>query len=397
MSQSFEPQLLYPVPADEQFQRSRNREEPAPHYAQSNERTLLIVAILIGTAIMISIIVLIVVILQTNTPSSKLTTSMEEPTPTQIILPSYTPFPTEPALPQNNTLQIPTLPPSSNPGTELYLEKKDDGSKRIPGESLTLNTSSGRVLFQSNIVQGNNAPIMRVGKETLYQSDLQNQLPHVVSINNQQARITAMESLQRESIILQAGEDEGMISLDSTVFDSRSKDYEKRQNLVQRVLTTVANDSAVVEGKILSMWFYTEQTRKGSYGEAQEYVRKQIQDIYNRLSQRTLSIESAAEIIRSDINLKDIDPLYQQNAIFTFRAEDGDDITIFPEVNDIIWSLDVNEVSEIMTGSTSYGDEYPRESVYMIAVLTSKQNPNDPTAFDVWYKINEDDYNINIY
>src|SRR5437016_3940350 len=100
------------------------------------------------------------------------------------------------------------------------------------------------------------AIIAKVGNEKIYQRDLNTELANYPPQKNIDRKRQLLQKIVKDSIILQAGEKDGLIKLDSSVFDSSTKDYLKRVKLVAEVQELVEHRKDHITGAVLSIWFY---------------------------------------------------------------------------------------------------------------------------------------------
>lgn len=231
--------------------------------------------------------------------------------------------------------------------------------------SLLLIASVGGALFYFNPLNKKQAPfsaktenrpqdaIAKVGEEIIYQQDLDYLtalLPQSLQASPAAEKAILTDQLTRESVILQGARQDNLISLDPTVYNSPAKDYKKRAQLVIQAQEAVSNQSSGIKGTVAAIWFNNPPANtqsKLTLTGRQALANSKISQLHEGVKDKKISMEQAAEQIRSDASLGDLDTLYKENASFAFRAQPDKQITTYPQFSRMLHSLKAGEVSDI--------------------------------------------------
>lgn len=239
--------------------------------------------------------------------------------------------------------------------------------------------------------------VAKVGEEYLYESDLSYELSYYPSDVDSNARETLINKLIQDSIILQAADAEGLIELDKSVFNNAEKDYAKRLSLVQEAQDTINERSVTLKGEVISIWFNNMLPGPLGYEKGKDFAKQKITAIHENLVAGRITFVQAANQIKNDTTLAQVDTSYRSNAYFEFEVSANENITIDPEVDREIRSLNAGDLSVVMVGrdtNASTGDL--QDAFYMIARATEK-NQDAITSFDAWYESKKDLYETELY
>lgn len=252
-----------------------------------------------------------------------------------------------------------------------------------------------------------NAPadkiVAKAGRENIYQKDLDTLMSFRPDKNNAEGKKFFLANLINDSLILQGAKDDLLtdMSLDNTIFNSPNKDLMKRAKVVQQVKTDLAQKTDRIEGQIISIWFIDNQTdQPGKLGlaKSKELAYVKISKIYNQVKNGTLTMEQAAQQIRSDKSLLQIDGSYETNAFFTFTATEGQSITFDKEFDKVLWSLKEGQISDLLVAKV-YDELTQRyyERLYHFAKITKKVQNGKIKDFESWLKAKKETYAVAYY
>lgn len=248
---------------------------------------------------------------------------------------------------------------------------------------------------------GASAPIpgvvAKVGEEYLYESDLSYELSYYPSDVDPNARETLINKMVRESIILQAADAEGVIELDKTVFNNAEKEYAKRLDMVQQAQERIEERSVSIKGEVISIWFSNMLPGPLGYEKGKDFAKQKITSLHESLVTGKVSFTQAANQVRNDTTLAQVDTSYRPNAYFNFEVGSDERITIDPDVDKEIRSLKEGEISTVLVGrdaNASTGEL--QDALFMIARVTER-NQSDITSFDAWYMSKKNLYETEIY
>ena len=237
----------------------------------------------------------------------------------------------------------------------------------------------------------------KVGKENIYKEVLDTEYANYPLSRSASVTKHLLAKIAKDSIILQAGQAEGLISLDATVFNSPDVNYEKRIQLVSKVEDVISQRENKVSGSVISIWFDNFSPGSVGYDKGKQIAYTTIQTIYNQLKNKNISISQATQFIINDAELARVDPSYKSNALLNFTANASDTITYVPAFDAMIRKLSPGKLTPIYLAKDTDRNKKTVDAVYMFAQVTSKKDDGQNENFDEWYGQKQKAYEITIY
>ncbi len=161
--------------------------------------------------------------------------------------------------------------------------------------------------------------LARVGKEYIFFTDIDYYAYKNGEDVDEIEVESALEDLVNESVLLQAGESEGWIELDTVTFNNPFKDFSKRDEQISQVQDMFENrkkNGTVVE--IITVWFFNGYLREYALNngieKAKELAYRKIEAVYKKVVDDGMSMEEASQYLVDDESLKELDLNYDGNA-----------------------------------------------------------------------------------
>lgn len=225
-----------------------------------------------------------------------------------------------------------------------------------------------------------------VGKENLYQKDLDYELSLHPQRSDPQTKEVVKQKMITDSIILQGGDSDGFVTIDSSVFNSPRKDYTKRVALVDSVKKAVVGKSEHTKGAVISIWFRNndyigplglEKSKQLAYG--------RISALQTQIVSGAITIDQAGEMIVKDKSLAQLDKAWTNNAIFHFDVTGAERISFSNQFDTILRELKPGEVSDVYLARNVDSDPNKRyEALYYVGQVLEKTNLGNLSDFDKW-------------
>lgn len=240
-----------------------------------------------------------------------------------------------------------------------------------------------------------NAVIGKVGDENIYQKDLDTELMNYPDVQGVDKRAVLLQKMSKDSIILQAAQKEGLVTLDASVYNSPQKDYAKRVSLVADVMNKIDERKNTIEGNIVTIWFFNGTAGAVGYERGREIANQKITALHTNVTGKKMTMQQAGDAIRADSSLASVDRSYKVNASRTFKGTSTDAITIDPNFDAVIRKLKPGEITPVfLAKSTDPDTKEVLDSLYMFAQVT-KNSSGSSVTFDQWYAQQEKQYAIN--
>ena len=229
-----------------------------------------------------------------------------------------------------------------------------------------------------------------VGEEKIYQQYLDKEL--VAYPPTADARDIVMKKLIEDSVVLQEGVKDGLISKQ----EKSTTDYSERIKLVKKVRQVKDNSVAKVKGQVVSLWFMNMEPAQLGYEEGKIAAYSKIKPLYDKVVDGTLTAKQASEEIINDSSMALIDRSYKTNALLEFNTNQELPLTFDANFDLIIKQLKQGEVSELYLAKDKlpYTDEV-RDAVYMFAVVYEKDLPGN--VISDWLDKAKQNYEVKYY
>lgn len=229
-------------------------------------------------------------------------------------------------------------------------------------------------------------PLVRVGDEIIYQHDMEAELAYYPQNDDPDIRTSLKEKLITDSIVLQGGQEDGLITLDDTIFNSPKKDYQKRLHSIEGVKYAVGQRSKALKGSVISVWFRNNDYI-GPLGleESKQKAFEVISGIREKVLSKSLSMEEAGNMIIADTSLKEIDPAWRNNAMYRFESGKNTRLTLSPELDEELRTLPIGEVSKVyLITNIDVDAQKQYEALYSFGQVTERSDTEGGLSFDDW-------------
>lgn len=244
-----------------------------------------------------------------------------------------------------------------------------------------------------------NQIVAKVGQESIYQQNLDNQIANFPAAPGTDQRRTALDQLIQQSIILQTGSSQGLVKLDSSVFNSQTLDLKKRVLLVEQVKKQIQGLSDTVSGSVVSIWFLNDHVGPLGYEKAKALALQKITPLYEAVKAKKMTMKEAAKLISSDSSLIQLDPVYKTNAYFEFSATKDKPPTFSEEMNTAFWNLKPEEITPLVTVKSQDLDQQGKvvDAFYSFGQVNQKLSKGKTVSFEDWYAKAKEKINVQVY
>jgi len=249
-----------------------------------------------------------------------------------------------------------------------------------------------------SLTPSDNKPIVKVGKEIIYQRDLENELKYYPK-QDESAKKLLLEKIIKDSKILQIGQDEEFIKLDDTYFNSPTKDYMKRVDIVRNVTNTIQENVAGIKGVIISIWFLNDHVGPLGYKKAKEIAFAKISEIQKAVKSGKMTIRAAENQIRNDSSLAQLDQTYKLNASFDFSAAPGEKISWEKEFDDILWQTEEGGITDVFLGQSFDFDNggVKKPAYYMFGQISQRSKLTTTISLDDYISQKGQKYEVSYF
>ncbi len=240
--------------------------------------------------------------------------------------------------------------------------------------------------------------IAKVGEESIFQRDLDTEIQYYPKEAKIDPKKVLLEKIIQDSVILQGAQTEKLITLDQSIYNSPTKDYLKRVKVVEDAKKAVGEKSDSIQGTVISIWFYNIKPAAMGYEKGKETAFTKISQLQKEVKEKKITAEQAAEIIRNDTSLGEVDVQYKTNASFDFSATKDRRITFDPDFDNKLWGLNPGEVTDVyLAGITEPGTGQKTDTVYLFGYLDKKVSSGKIANLDDWISKKRKDYAVTYF
>ncbi len=240
--------------------------------------------------------------------------------------------------------------------------------------------------------------IAKVGEEVLYQKDLDIEDKNYPEIPSKTRKLL-VDKLVKDSVVLQAGQADGLVQLDASIYNSPDKDYKKRVAKVAEIRKILEKRQDMITGNVISIWFYNSSAPTAMDPlKAKEFAKSKITPLHEAVKNKQMTIQQAAEKIKNDESLAQIDRVYKINAIYDFAVNPNEKISYDPVFDAKVKQLSAGQVSELYMGRDYDAKTHQlRDAIYMFAQVKEKNIHGNLLNYDQWYAQKQKNYAITVY
>lgn len=239
--------------------------------------------------------------------------------------------------------------------------------------------------------------VAKVGEEIIYQQDLDVEIAKQPNFpSTPSAKTQLLQKIASDSAILQGAAQEGLVTLDKTVFNSTEKDYLKRIKLVEELKSKVTGQADSISGTIIAIWFHNIKIGPLGLEKSKQMAYDKITKLQSEVKTGKITIEQAGEAIKKDTSLAQIDPAYASNALLNFKINRGQQLTGDKKFNDALSSLKVNEISDVFLGQDRNSVGKTFDALYHFGQIKQRIESGKPSFTD-WFALKAKKYALTIY
>lgn len=239
--------------------------------------------------------------------------------------------------------------------------------------------------------------VLYVGDETIYTDDINFYLYFYHNPEytlgkefTDRVLIEVAEQVVRDSVIIQAGVNEDLITEPENMMDQPFKDHMERLTLAQTVKETLPVGSVDVE--VVTAWFFNSVEPEMGVDVASEYARELLSSLHERVSGGDITMQDAGEALRQDAVMQVIDGGLEGNSYQHFVINLGEQRYFDASVQDTIFSLQEGEISDVKLGQDLNASDQWYDAFYYFAYM--RERSAGVISFDEWVGNHMDEFSI---
>jgi len=237
--------------------------------------------------------------------------------------------------------------------------------------------------------------IAKVGKEYIYQKDLDYELSQYPDIPEVDAKEVLMKKLVDNSITLQSANSKP----NTTISNSPQKDYVKRLQVIEEIKNQYVKQPANIQGAIVAIWFFNTEPAAIGYDQGKALAFSKITGLHDGVKSGKISIQQAGDMIKNDSTLAGVDSAYKDNAYLAFNVGSNEPIIFDSNFDVIIKGLKQGQITDVYLAkdmNQSTGQKI--DAVYLFGQVSSVNNVNTPSvSFEDWIATQAKNYEVTYY
>jgi hypothetical protein len=186
-------------------------------------------------------------------------------------------------------------------------------------------------------------------------------------------------------------------SVTPDTYNNTAKDLWARERLIQQLTAEYLSQELTYSGSLISVWYHNIRAPKIPIAQAQQLAKRKIDALHLRLKSKAITMEGAAEQIKSDTDLFEIDTNYRGNAYTkVVNATKTYQPFTYQQLNDAFFALKAGEVSPVIKIPANTAIGQADEEFYAVVSVNSITNTNN-LSLDSWIKEQLNKYPVTIY
>ena len=231
-----------------------------------------------------------------------------------------------------------------------------------------------------------------MGEEIIFNVDINRELSALPNSDDPTTIRTSFDKIVTDSVTLQGAAKAGYIKLDSTVYNSTTKDYEKRVALIDKAKRAIADNGDNYQGSFVQIWFHNQKPGKVGYTRGKQIAYEKIKPLYDDVKAGRKTMIEASDAILADESLYDVDEAYQVNSYGDFIGTPNNPPTFDSGFNTLLQKLKVGEVTPLYTAKDEDAKGNLIEAVYIFGKVDKIISNKGYTSYEEWLKINKPKY-----
>jgi hypothetical protein len=256
--------------------------------------------------------------------------------------------------------------------------------------------------------------VVKIGSDTFSSKELEYYVKSMpAGVKKKDAEKVAIDRLIEDTIIIKGGLEDGLIRLSETEKEAIKTDMGKRYEYVGKVKEAIDGQNDRISGKIIAIWFLNERLGPLGYEGSKQLAFSKISNVHQRVKSGVLTIEQAAQLIRNDSQIAQLDNAYKANALIPFDTTRDKSITFSKSLDEQIWAMSEGQVSDVI----AVKDRQPNplkpipdldkhdetteyvltEALYVFVQVDNKTTGGKIKSYENWYSEKEREYGVEVY
>jgi hypothetical protein len=234
----------------------------------------------------------------------------------------------------------------------------------------------------------------KVGTEIIYNVDITRETSALPNSDDSTVIQRVFEKMITDSIILQQAGKEGYIKLDETVFNSKTKDYAKRIELIEAAKRAVTGNADGYSGSFVAIWFHNQKPGKVGYAQGKQIAFNKIKPLHDQVISKQMAMLQASDAIIEDETLAEVDEAFRVNSYGEFKATADAPATFDEAFNSKLSKLKPGQVTDLHVAKDEDARGKLIDAMYIFGKVDKIIANKGYTTFEGWIELHRSKYEI---
>jgi hypothetical protein len=193
------------------------------------------------------------------------------------------------------------------------------------------------------------------------------------------------EKLINDEVTLQYGQEQGWVSGTADLSPENTANYLLRTNEIKKIKDRIEAEGDGISGSLVAIWF-----RNNGYvgpqglAKGKQIAFSKISPLYQKVKNKEMTVEEAGKTIAEDSSLKEIDPSFDSNAIAPFRVKPAEQITFWPELDQMLRNTKPGELTTLYLGQGPDEKGQLTDELYIFGQVDQVEGNKGYTSYNQW-------------
>ncbi len=234
----------------------------------------------------------------------------------------------------------------------------------------------------------------KIGTEIIYNVDVTRETSALPNSDDSSVIEQVFKKMIDDSITLQQAAKEGYIKLDATVFNSRTKDYNKRIELIEEAKRAIERNADGYSGSFVALWFHNQKPGKVGYAQGKQIAYNKIKPLYDQVKAGQMTMLEASDAIIADTSLEDVDEAFRVNSYGDFKVTPEYPATFDDAFNAKLAKLRPGQMTDLHVAKDEDERGNMIDAVYIFGKVDSITANKGYTNYEGWLDIYRSKYEI---
>lgn len=236
--------------------------------------------------------------------------------------------------------------------------------------------------------------IAKIGDSNVYQGYLDKELKFYPATKSAEVKEQLKQKVIDDQITLVEAKKEGLIQDFKDSPNVTDEEYLQRAKSLTDLKLKIEEGRDRILGSLVSLNFFRENTDPQILAAYKERAFSKISPVYEKLKAKEITLSQARQALSSDSAVKALDPAINANVAANFNNRKGNQITFWPEFDQMLWQTNVGDVTPLYIGRTQDKDGNIVEATYVFGLIDEKTEGAGYASYKQWLDQKKKNYNL---